>query len=394
MKKLTVLGGSTPFTLTLIDELLSQNTPPHDLHLFGRNTKNLASIGTYAKHQLTKHGWQVSTGTNLHHALIDSTLVLHQIRYGDMAGRKADEEFAQRVRVAADETLGPAATRRLLAMREQLLQLSSMIATVCPQAWVLNLTNPLSMVTSIMSEAGVSQCLGLCELPLYTAAQASRVINPNAKNVRWAYAGLNHRGFITELTVDGVNAIEVMAAENTDFNFNGFSAGIINSLRAIPTKYYQLMVGTGAPAAGRADFLTQLKLEILKELEENPARLPPGLKQRNMAWYRDSVVPVINSLSGSGSNDHIVNLVQADGITIETWAQVKKSSVLSHAHTVVPPAVAKWIDQYKEHERALLNLLREPGLKFLREAIERDPLVPDHAVDLICPELASEFKLN
>ena len=112
-----------------------------------------------------------------------------------------------------------------------------------------------------------------------------------------------------------------------------------------------------------------------------------------MAWYRDSVVPVINSLSGSGNHDHIVNLVQDDGITIETSARVNEGSVVSNAIPAIPPTAAKWIKQYREHEKALLNLLRKPCEDFLRIAIERDPLVPDHAVELICTELTSEFGL-
>ncbi len=59
-------------------------------------------------------GWRSTCTTSLAEALDGADLVVHQIRYGDLAGRAADERFAAELGAAADETLGPGALRSAL----------------------------------------------------------------------------------------------------------------------------------------------------------------------------------------------------------------------------------------------------------------------------------------
>jgi len=67
---------------------------------------------------------------------------------------------------------------------------------------VINLVNPLSVATAILAASGV-RCLGVCELPLVTAQHAARVLGVPFASLGWAYDGLNHRGFIHDLTIEG-----------------------------------------------------------------------------------------------------------------------------------------------------------------------------------------------
>jgi 6-phospho-beta-glucosidase len=199
--KLVVLGGSTPFTVGLIDALtaVAERLPVHELMLYGRHRRNLQLVACYARQQLEEIGWCVQSTTEIAQALTSATLIVHQIRYGGMEQRAACEAYCARVGVAADETLGPAALLSAMLSRPGLRATCLALRRYCPEAWVLNLTNPLSSVTALMLAAGVPRCIGLCELPWVTVQEAAQVLEAPATELEWSYGGLNHRGFIYQL---------------------------------------------------------------------------------------------------------------------------------------------------------------------------------------------------
>ena len=134
MNKLCILGGSSPFTVSLINELLTQKTIPHNLVLHGRNSRSLTLVMQYAQQVLSTDGWQLTASTNMDEALHNANIVLHQIRYGGMQGRADDEIFSAKMAVPADETLGPAALRRALFLIQPLRQVCEKINSFCPEA--------------------------------------------------------------------------------------------------------------------------------------------------------------------------------------------------------------------------------------------------------------------
>jgi len=393
--KLTVLGGSTPFTVKLIDELQYQGVQLDELCLYGRNVEHLSIISHYADNKLCLSGCRITFGNDIAEALTNASIVLHQIRYGDLSGRLSDERFSTECGVLADETLGPAALRRLLMIGTPLRETCEKIRECCPQAWVINLTNPLSATTSMISENGIANCIGLCELPLSTVRQVVNTIKPHASEVYWQYCGLNHRGFITKLTVDGDDGIKSMGAKRYDSKVNNFSSELIKSLGAIPTKYFQLIRGSGAPAANRAQYLIDLKIQIINELKTDPLSTPASLEKRDMSWYRDSVVPVIGSLVGANPARHIVNIRQEDGITTELLAEIKRNNVtplLSERCNSRP--VASWIGAYRKHESAVLDMVRNPDRWNLWRALDNDPLVSNEVLDDVYGKMISDIPVK
>ena len=396
MKKLVILGGSTPFTISLIDALRIQETPAHALTLHGRNNRSLSLVSKYAKNALTNGGWRVTASTNLSEALHDARLVLHQIRYGDMQGRAEDEAFAVRMNVAVDETLGPAALRRALLLRNPLKHICQEILSHCPNAWVINLTNPLSVVTSLMTEFGISNCLGLCELPKITAQSAISSMDLCPETSQWTYAGLNHRGFVINLRdeqSDGMSRLEEMAVVNPKLKLAGFATKDIVKLQSVPGKYFHLMSGAQATAAGRAEILSALRNTLLEELESAPCVRPPSLSLRSMQWYSDSVVPFINSFSGKSESDHVVNLTDSDGLTRELPVAVSYQHIARHQPALVPVNTKIWIDRYETHERALLELVREPSYELMEKVLRLDPLVSEEMAPFIASEMMLECRI-
>ncbi len=383
MIRLAVLGGSSPFTAGLIDAWVAADRsalPPHALLLHGRNAARLSLVARYAQARLEPLGWSVAETTDIDRALDGADVVIHQIRYGGLGGRAQDETLAVSLGIQPDETLGPGALNSLLRMLPGLRETGRKLAARCPDAWVLNLTNPLSVATTVLADEGVSRCIGLCELPEYTAERAARIVGRDTSATQWAYAGWNHRGFIVDLQDNGTDLFPELLQRLDGAPFEGVPAADLVELGAIPLKYFRWVHSQDPPRAGRADAVAAIRRRIFEELEEDPTRSPASLQERYMEWYPLSVVPAVEALSARRERTMVVNRPGPDGLTREHRARVSRRGVEPVAPPPVPDPVRRWLDRFEEHERAVVQVAREPGPKSVLRAMELDPMVSrEHA---------------
>src|SRR5207237_2347587 len=188
---IAILGGSTPFSAALVEAF--RGSPACELRLFGQDRDALERMKRYAERRLE---WTVLATSRLEEAVTGAAVVVNQIRFGGLEGRSRDEALADRFGLAADETLGPCGLSAALRVVPRIRELAAGLGLRCPDAWVLNLSNPLSVTTRAMIRAGAPRkCVGLCELPLTTFLETCRLMRVSPSDVEWDYAGLNHRGF-------------------------------------------------------------------------------------------------------------------------------------------------------------------------------------------------------
>jgi 6-phospho-beta-glucosidase len=388
--RLVVLGGGSPFTAALVEALRADDAgvPPMELVLHGRTRTPLARMRAYAAHRLGMRGWTVRAETALEAALDGAAFVLHQVRCGGMEGRARGEAFCARFGVPADETLGPAALRTAVALGPALAGTVDALRVRCPDARVLNLTNPLSCATAVLADA-VPDVAGLCELPLCTAEDAAAVFGLRLDEVEWEYAGLNHRGFVTALRHGGRDLLAELPARLGEGTIGGVGAEEIASLGALPLKYHRLLLGE-MPAPGRAAYLRGVRAGLLRELRD-PSRVPAGLADRAMPWYARAAVPVLAALAGGPPAHLTLNLHRGDDVVEEVRARVDGRGVHPLPGAAVPPAAAAWLRRFREHERAVMRAVRDPAPERLREALEADPVVPAGRVGRMADALALDL---
>jgi 6-phospho-beta-glucosidase len=379
MTKLAILGGSSPFTAAFIDALAqaARRLPRCALWLHGRNGQNLESISRYGAVCLEPLGWSVNSTALLREALEGAYIVIHQIRYGGLKGRAKDERIAADYGAAADETLGPSALNCILRTVPELRDVSRQIALTAPEAWVLNLTNPLSAVTAIMLDCGVARCVGLCELPLYTASLAADVLGVPFHETHWQYAGLNHRGFIMSLEHGGRDLLPELAARLDGDTIGGITAREVSELGALPTKYFQVACGRERPQAGRAAVLSALRDQIAAELLRNASTTPPSIRKRYLEWYSLSVVPMVVALHSSEPKREIVNVRVLNGLVEEVHANVSCKSIDALPSPAITSAsVQRWIEDYRAHEKGVMRCIENPSPTSIAAALLADPISP------------------
>ena len=104
------------------------------------------------------------------------------------------------------DTLGVGGVFRALRTIPVMLDFARDMEEVCPNAWLLNYTNPMAMLTGAMLRMTNIKTVGLCHS---VQVCASTLLNELGigydDNVQWKIAGINHQAWLLECTRDGVD---------------------------------------------------------------------------------------------------------------------------------------------------------------------------------------------
>jgi len=143
-------------------------------------------------------------------ALTGVGMVFAAIRPGGTAGRIADEKAAQDLGLLGQETTGAGGISYALRTIPHMLDLARLMREHCPQAWLINFTNPAGMVTEALLPLLGHRVVGICDSAsglVQRAARAAGVSLPEGRLDGVGYYGLNHLGWLYRLESGGRDAL-------------------------------------------------------------------------------------------------------------------------------------------------------------------------------------------
>lgn len=101
------------------------------------------------------------------------------------------------------DTLGIGGIFRALRTIPVMLDFARDMEAVCPDAWFLNYTNPMSMLTGVMLRATSVKTVGLCHSVQVCAPHLLQGLGMDTESIQWKIAGINHMGWLLEISRDG-----------------------------------------------------------------------------------------------------------------------------------------------------------------------------------------------
>jgi 6-phospho-beta-glucosidase len=158
----------------------------------------------------------VTSTTSLPRALNGTDMVFAAIRPGGTAGRVADERVAQDLGLLGQETTGAGGISYALRSIPAMLELAANMRTHCPDAWLINFTNPAGMVTEALVPVLGRKVIGICDSAsavVHRAARAAGVPLPAGKLDGVGYYGLNHLGWLYRLESGGRDVLPGLLAD-------------------------------------------------------------------------------------------------------------------------------------------------------------------------------------
>ena len=104
------------------------------------------------------------------------------------------------------DTLGIGGIFRALRTIPVMVDFARDMEEVCPNAWFLNYTNPMCMLTGAMLRMTPIKTVGLCHSVQVCAEHLMQGLDiPYDDTVQWKVAGINHQAWLLEITRDGVD---------------------------------------------------------------------------------------------------------------------------------------------------------------------------------------------
>jgi len=158
----------------------------------------------------------VTSTTSLAQALDGTDVVFAAIRPGGTAGRVADERVAQELGLLGQETTGAGGISYALRSIPAMLELAAGMRTHCPDAWLVNFTNPAGMVTEALVPLLGRKVIGICDSAsalAHRAAKAAGVPLPADRLDGVGYYGLNHLGWLYRLESGGRDVLPGLLAD-------------------------------------------------------------------------------------------------------------------------------------------------------------------------------------
>jgi 6-phospho-beta-glucosidase len=202
----------------------------------------------------------VTTTTSLPEALTGTDMVFAAIRPGGTAGRIADERVAQDLGLLGQETTGAGGISYALRTIPRMLELARQMREHCPDAWLINFTNPAGMVTEALLPVLGPKAIGICDSAGGLVHRAARAVGrplPDGRLDGVGYYGLNHLGWLYRLESGGRDLLPGLlsdpAALNTFEEGRLFPQPFLAELGALPNEYlYYYYRRDSAAAAMRA----------------------------------------------------------------------------------------------------------------------------------------------
>lgn len=212
MKKIAFIGaGSFGFTRKLVKDLLTFPAfADAEIALMDIDKTRLEAIEK-ACNKIVKAGKYPATvkaTTNRKQALEGADGVVITILAGGVKIWKYDIEIPKEfgVDINVGDTRGPAGIFRTLRTMPVMLDIARDIEKVCPEAVVLNYTNPMAMLCrGVQGETGLN-FTGLCHSVQGTASMLAKWIGAPEEEITYLCAGINHQAWYLDYRWNGKDA--------------------------------------------------------------------------------------------------------------------------------------------------------------------------------------------
>lgn len=111
------------------------------------------------------------------------------------------KKFGLRQTIA--DTLGIGGIFRALRTIPVMIDFAEDMKAVCPNAWFLNYTNPMAMLTGAMLRMTDIKTVGLCHSVQVCATNLCMMLGLPSDNLKWQIAGINHQGWLLRISRNG-----------------------------------------------------------------------------------------------------------------------------------------------------------------------------------------------
>jgi len=222
MTRIALVGaGSQVFAKTIVGDLLSYPAlADSEIVLMDVDADRLEPTRRAAEAMIGSGGVDatVEATTDREAALEGADYVLTMVNVGGL------EPFENEIRIpesygveqAIGDTLGPGGVFRGLRSIPVLVDIAEDMAELCPDAPLLNYTNPMAPICWAVDEATEIDVYGLCHSVPHTASAVADYVGVDEADLEYWVAGINHMAWFLEAEANGEDVLPALREAMAD----------------------------------------------------------------------------------------------------------------------------------------------------------------------------------
>ncbi|WP_329465129.1 6-phospho-beta-glucosidase [Streptomyces sp. NBC_01431] len=397
-KKIAVVGGGSTYTPELIDGFarLRDTLPIGELVLVDPAADRLELVGGLARRIFAKQGHpgKIVTTSDLDAGVEGADAVLLQLRVGGQAARQRDETWPLECGCVGQETTGAGGLAKALRTVPVVLDIAERVRRASPDAWIIDFTNPVGIVTRALLQAG-HKAVGLCNVAIGLQRKFAALLQVAPAEVHLDHIGLNHLTWELGVRLGGPageNVLPKLLAEHGDTIADDLRLPrqVLDRLGVVPSYYLRYfyahdeVVRELATKPSRAAEVAAMERKLLT-MYGDPAldEKPELLAKRGGAFYSEAAVDLAASLLGNGGSPvQVVNTRNnktlpflADDAVIEVPARVDRDGAVPLPVPELDPLYAGLIAHVTAYEDLALEAALRGGRDRVFRALLAHPLV-------------------
>ena len=393
--KLAVVGGGSTYTPELVSGLAAEagRLPVTELVLHDVDTDRLAVVGGVAGRILRRQEWPgaLSLTGSLAEAVEGADAVVVQLRVGGQAARLRDETVPLRYGAIGQETTGAGGLAKALRTVPVVLSVAGeVVRRAAPDAWIVDFTNPVGIVTRALLDAG-HRALGLCNVAIGLQRYCAELLGVVPSRVEVDQVGLNHLTWVRAVRLDGSDVLPALIGAHGPALADrlGIPLDLVAELGALPSYYLRYFYAhadvlaeqrTGTP---RAETVAAIEAELLAQYRDPALATKPALlSQRGGAYYSEAAIQLLASLVGDAGDTQVVDVRNAgalaglaDDDVVEVPARIDRGGAHPRPQPPLDPALLGLVQHVAAYERLAVVAALSGSDRDVRRALLAHPLL-------------------
>ncbi len=437
-------GGSRGWAWNLMSDLAVEPDLCGTVKLYDIDmeaAKHNETIGNRLKgREDVKSNFTYEAVPTLQDALTGCDFVVLSILPGTFDEMESDVHAPEKYGIyqSVGDTVGPGGIIRALRTLPYYIEFAEAIKEYCPEAWVINYTNPMTMCVQIMYKVFPEiKCFGCCHEVFGTQKVIAAMVQKDMgiekvdrHEIKVNVQGINHFTWLNEISYKGIDLMPMYAKFAKEYAETGFTDGkddnwMNNSFSSANMVKFDLFNRYGVVAAAGDRHLAEFcppwylknpesvkswkfglttvayRKEQLKERLAKSARLVSGEEKMALSVSGEEGVMQMKALKGMTTlvtNVNIPNYGQIPnlplGSVVETNAVFSHNSVKPVFAGAIDPAVQALILPHCQNQKMTIEAVTTKNLELAFNAFCNDPLMTASRRDakVLFNEMVSNMK--
>jgi alpha-galactosidase len=414
MTKIVIIGGgSQQWVPGLVNDLaLTPELNQAELVLQDIDFEALKRMVPVCRKIVAHHGSDIQVFVTMERsdALAGADFVVLCVSVGGLDAMRNDLEIPLKygIHQSVGDTTGPGGLSRAMRHIPFAVQVAREMEELCPDAWLLNLTNPMTAVCRAVTKSTKVKTIGLCHEVSGVGEALADLFGEESNKVLFDVVGVNHLPVILKCRIGEVDGLQFLRDWLSDHDPFEFVEDIpLESPFQVFRDFFAvklwLFLQTGVFYGAGDRHVIEFFQGFLSEVHQFGCRFGVRLTtiehrqamaafwHQNLEVYQPSptrsaeqLAPLIGALMGGESGQFVVNIPNQglidnlpEGAVVECSVYADGSGIWPIGVGTLPPEVHVVIGPHVDRQEMIVESFLSSRYELARIALASDPLVPD-----------------